>query len=960
MLKHFLVVIIAIAAFGFLYGIYNYNVEIESNACQMTYMFAPPQFSRINFDANAKFPHYGLYYYNEGRMPIDVHTTEFKGAPVIFVPGNGGSYKQVRSMASVALTKARDSATGIHLDYYTIDYNEELSALYGDYLERQTLFLKTCMKIVLKLYKNTEHVGKIVLIGHSMGAVISQAVLRDPEFAEYINTIISISSPINKPILILDEKIDTFYKSINKNVSVCRSSLKLNKNSNFCCATCNRLLLSNHTNHVGHYLKNVLLITIGGGNRDLLVPPAFTMSKFSDIHAMTMSIPKVWLSCDHLSVVWCLQLVQVINRYMFDISASDKQTFVYFIKDRRRREQTALNHFVKSNEMQLKEIDIEQEGKHNSVWREDTLKVFSKAFKEGSRSNFIQLIPLRKHKKHTKLYIDVTQLEFGDFLFGCTVKPNVNENLFCQNKVSLSHHFQLLPSMKNKMRSVAILDINNLKNTYVNWTHVGLFARASRKPKLYNIDIHNPAERNIVFKLPRWSTFQKIILVNETKQGTLYYKLSILGVEETFPTIELRIVPLSCMGDLNSIIIKMCIPWAPGFTKYQIIRDPSAEVFYVNVPVSSPIGYNSSMNPISLEIYLDPLCRYQISYKFSIVTTMSRVAQQFLHWLPSHLTAVILIILKNQISQLHEESSTKGVRPYYGYFQYASLYLITGCRVLSKFLTQRDGNESGRGLSIYPAVIIHSTAIVLSILLVFSVWTIVILNAYGLSKLINWFLLKSVLLPIADTFPILFAAFMISLAIKTCGAVALTVTCVLYLLLISNAYSDYLENWLFKTAVSLHAKVWSIYEKRNRSNTTTDTSSDITNLMSLIRCDGMDNFSFHISLFILITIMAGLNSMTFVAWVKDRSIISRGSDPSLLPTAVVISSLSVLWHLKAPKKIFSFRIGYKIASLLIYMGAAACIIYCQEALYKLNYVIAGTFVLITALELLGQAYKKYS
>lgn len=202
-----------------------------------------------------------------------------------------------------------------------------------------------------------------------MGAVVSQAVLRDPEFSESINTILSLSSPINKPILILDEKIHAFYKSINKNISVGRSSLKLNKNSNFCCATCSRLLLNNHTNYEDQNLKNVLIITIGGGNRDVLVPAGFTISKYSDIHAMvssvinllfflllvlmvyiiilkTMSIPKVWLSCDHLSAVWCLQLVQVINRYMFDISVSDKQNFVYFTKDRIRREQAALTNFV--------------------------------------------------------------------------------------------------------------------------------------------------------------------------------------------------------------------------------------------------------------------------------------------------------------------------------------------------------------------------------------------------------------------------------------------------------------------------------------------------------------------------------------------------------------------------------------------------------------------------------------
>lgn len=52
-------------------------------------------FQRIDFEDNVKFPHYGLYYYNEGRIPIEVHKNQFNGAPIIFVPGNGGSYKQV-------------------------------------------------------------------------------------------------------------------------------------------------------------------------------------------------------------------------------------------------------------------------------------------------------------------------------------------------------------------------------------------------------------------------------------------------------------------------------------------------------------------------------------------------------------------------------------------------------------------------------------------------------------------------------------------------------------------------------------------------------------------------------------------------------------------------------------------------------------------------------------------------
>lgn len=45
----------------------------------------------------------------------------FDGVPVLFLPGNVGSYKQVRSLASVALRKALSSASKypFHFDYFS-------------------------------------------------------------------------------------------------------------------------------------------------------------------------------------------------------------------------------------------------------------------------------------------------------------------------------------------------------------------------------------------------------------------------------------------------------------------------------------------------------------------------------------------------------------------------------------------------------------------------------------------------------------------------------------------------------------------------------------------------------------------------------------------------------------------------------------------------------------------------
>lgn len=58
-----------------------------------------------------------------------------------------------RSLGSVALRKAENLDRQIHLNVFTIDFNEELVALYGGSLRRQTQFLHESIKAILRLYK---------------------------------------------------------------------------------------------------------------------------------------------------------------------------------------------------------------------------------------------------------------------------------------------------------------------------------------------------------------------------------------------------------------------------------------------------------------------------------------------------------------------------------------------------------------------------------------------------------------------------------------------------------------------------------------------------------------------------------------------------------------------------------------------------------------------------------------
>lgn len=83
------------------------------------------------------------------------------------------SLNKARSLGSVALRKAENVEGGLHFNVFTVDFNEELVALYGGSLLRQTHFLHESIKAILRLYKVRPQAsaacqtGLLTLVGRS-------------------------------------------------------------------------------------------------------------------------------------------------------------------------------------------------------------------------------------------------------------------------------------------------------------------------------------------------------------------------------------------------------------------------------------------------------------------------------------------------------------------------------------------------------------------------------------------------------------------------------------------------------------------------------------------------------------------------------------------------------------------------------------------------------------------------
>ena len=171
-LKATAVLYISLALSGlFVLGLYDFLIEKESNKCGMSYMYELPQYVNIS---QTKHKKYTLYAYGEGKSSEAVYKGKFNGIPVLFIPGNSGSFRQVRSLASIALRKAiEDTKYKVHFDYFAVDFVEEFSALYGGTLEDQAAFVRQSIADILSLYQGQKQAPtSVVLIGKPIIKII--------------------------------------------------------------------------------------------------------------------------------------------------------------------------------------------------------------------------------------------------------------------------------------------------------------------------------------------------------------------------------------------------------------------------------------------------------------------------------------------------------------------------------------------------------------------------------------------------------------------------------------------------------------------------------------------------------------------------------------------------------------------------------------------------------------------
>ncbi|KAB8234091.1 GPI inositol-deacylase [Aspergillus alliaceus] len=595
---------------------------------------------------------YNLYLYREGG--VDEYNQEnlgLNGVPVLFLPGNAGSYRQVRSLAAEASRHYHDVVrhdeerlnTGTRsLDFFMIDFNEDMAAFHGQTLLDQAEYVNEAVAYILSLYHDPRRSRRdpelpdpisVVLIGHSMGGIVARTALTMTNYqANSVNSIVTMSAPHAKPPVSFDSDIVQTYKQINDYWREAYSQTWANDNP----------------------LWHVTLISIAGGSRDTVVPSDYASisSLVPETHGFTVftsTIPDVWIGMDHLSITWCDQFRKVIIKSLFEVVDARRATQT---KPRAERMRIFKKWYLTGLET-VTERTLPRKGVSGKKFTLLTNQQFDKSGDHGSLEVlFCSVFPLQNGKPATAFSMN---MDFSGGTSGST-------RLACKNAAEdgihlpASTHSSKRPYDRVQPFSYLQYDLEDLAEHQF----VAVVDKANTPTKGFVLaEFSDSSDAVIRARLGLGSLLSAGLKVRLPANRPMLTELNIPAIHSSLLDYKLKIVRKS-HGKQQEM-------FAPLLR--QSVADPHESKFFVNVKdvnvnlhglapfMPPPLRDQATLGGVSFHLWTDPSCdsTVDISLTVDVASSLGELVMRYRTVFAAFPLLVVALVLRKQF-QLYDET----------------------------------------------------------------------------------------------------------------------------------------------------------------------------------------------------------------------------------------------------------------------------------------------------------------
>lgn len=619
--------------------------------------------------------------------------TQLRGTPVLFLPGNAGSYRQGRSFASEASRFYQDVLQhdqakllgGIRrLDFFLADFNEDFAAFDGQTVLDQAEFVNDALAYILSLYQDPRRKRdmslpdptSVILIGHSMGGIVARVALTMTNYQfNSVNTIITMSTPHARPPVSFDSDLVATYKQVNDYWRHSYSQKWANNNP----------------------LWHVTQISVAGGGGDSVVPSDYTSlaSLVPETHGFTVftsTMPHVWTGVDHLSIAWCDSFRKALIRSLFDIIDVRRATQT---KPRAERMSVFRRTFLTGLEDNA-ERALPRESPNTLLVFEDKQR---SVLKQGER---LVLRDLGRGKQTRAHLLPVPKDKGAASQFNLLTNQTLDrpgekgklEVLFCSNfplrtgfsTTKLSHELDYSSGSTTAIRLAcknASEDVIHLPSS----THNSRYPFDEQPPFSYlqygMEDLNDDQFVAIIDKSDNPSPAFLIAEFSEKSESTKtlnFGPLFVTGLSTRLPPFrpmmtEIKIPNLhsSLLAYRLKIRSKPCAEPAELFTPLvrQYVSDPYESKYFVNVkeadinlhgtaPYMPPrLKGNTPAQGLTLQIWSDPSCNasLQVSLKVDLLGSLGKLAMRYRTLFAAFPLVIVALVLRKQF-QIYDDTGS--------------------------------------------------------------------------------------------------------------------------------------------------------------------------------------------------------------------------------------------------------------------------------------------------------------